>query len=302
MKYIKLFDNKELEDSSIMSIKHGDSAYIFDTINDSIKENLVFYDQRHPDANCPEVYKSYPVNMEPVKLDESSSKQKPDVADILYATANNKLTLDEKTNDISNTAIAICVIPEVLENFKKGDQSDGSIKTARFVSLNYMSCITPYTGTIEPERMYFGNYKTTVGNLKGEPLKDSYIGGKWNTDKCLHMCIKEQKKLSHGVTNNYRAGYCAPVCCCVVYSTPGTNKGDWYLPSVGELYQIAANEKIINQKRTLLLNSGYIYNWHYSSREKSNEFEYIVALKNGTIGDYSKKYNYFTLSFLAVKI
>ena len=105
--------------------------------------------------------------MSPVKLDASSSKKTPAVADVLYSTADGRLTLDEYTNSVKNTAIAICVIPEVLENFKNGYDSTGAVKTARFVSLNYMNYNTPTTGSDDYQIMYFGNYGTTIGNVKG---------------------------------------------------------------------------------------------------------------------------------------
>ena len=176
--------------------------------------------------------------MSPVKLDASSTKKTPAVADILYSTADGKLTLDVQTNNVDNTPIAICVIPEVIENFKNGDDSTGAVKTARFVSLNYMSYNTPTTGSVtyDSQYMYFGNYGTTIGNIKGGTNSTAYIGGKWNTQKCLHACTKENKDLTNGVTNSKDTGYCAPACCCVAYSTPGTKPGDWYLPMPGELY------------------------------------------------------------------
>ena len=176
--------------------------------------------------------------MSPVKLDASSSKKKPAVADVLYSTADGKLTLDAQTSSVDNTPIAICVIPEVTENFKNGDDSTGAVKTARFVSLNYMSYKTPTTGSVtyDNQYMYFGNYGTTIGNVKGGTNSTAYIGGKWNTQKCLHACTKENKDLTNGVTDNLGTGYCAPACCCVAYSTPGTKPGDWYLPMPGELY------------------------------------------------------------------
>ena len=86
--------------------------------------------------------------MSPVKLDSTSIKKNPVVGDVLYSTANSKLTLDAQTNSVNNTPIAICVIPEVMENFSEGDESTGSIKTARFVSINYMCWETPTTGSI----------------------------------------------------------------------------------------------------------------------------------------------------------
>ena len=193
--------------------------------------------------------------MSPVKLDSSSSKRTPVVGDILYATGDGKLTLDAKTNGSSNTAIAICVIPEVTENFKNGDDSTGAVKTARFVSINYMNYTMPTTGSTGAQAMMFGNYNVTIGNVKGGTGGTSYIGGKWNTQKCLHACTKEKNDLTNGVTNSGGTGYCAPACCCVAYSTTGTKKGDWYLPAIGELYQLYVHRTTINEKRTAMKRS-----------------------------------------------
>ena len=88
--------------------------------------------------------------MDPVKLDPSSKKKTLVVGDVLYSTSDGKLTLDKTTNSVTNTAIAICVIPEVIENFKNGDNSDGAVKTARFVSINYMNYNTPSIGSKTP--------------------------------------------------------------------------------------------------------------------------------------------------------
>ncbi len=298
MKFINQFSNVDVMNTSINEIKHGDGPFVFNT-NDN--KNITFYDQRHPGSNC---LKLNPVNMSPLKLDSSSSKKTPDVADILYATSDGKLTLDETTNDVTNTAIAICVIPEVLENFENGDQSDGAIKTARFVSLNYMSYKTPSTGstTYDNQYMYFGNNGTTIGNVKGGTTKESYIGGKWNTQKCLDMASNQDHNICDGVTNNSRTGYCAPAGCCNGYSTIGTKPGDWYLPSPGELYQIYANKTAINEKRSTLLGSGFDDFDYWSSREYSSDREQYVYLNDGSIDYYDKDDNSFVLGFLALEV
>ena len=303
MKYLNVFDDKSALDSSVTSINHGDGAYVFGVETEQGIEDVTIYDQRHPGANCPGVYNSYPVNMSPVKLDSSSTKKTPAVADVLYSTADGKLTLDAQTNSVDNTPIAICVIPEVTENFKNGDQSAGAVKTARFVSLNYMNYDTPTTGNKDTQIMYFGNYGTTIGNIKGGTDKTSYVGGKWNTQKCLHACTKENKDLTNGVTNTSGTGYCAPACCCVAYSTPGTKPGDWYLPMPGELYQIYASKTAINEKRTAIKGSGFSEsNYYWSSREGSSNGEYRVDLINGNFA-YSFKLNHlYVLGFLALEV
>ena len=301
MKYLNVFDNKSALDSSITSFKHGDGAFVFGVETSQGIEDVTIYDQRHPGSNC---LKLNPVNMSPVKLDASSSKKKPAVADILYSTSDGKLTLDAQTNNVDNTPIAICVIPEVTENFKNGDDSTGAVKTARFVSLNYMNYDTPTTGSKEAQVMYFGNYEFTIGNVKGGIDKTSYIGGKWNTQQCLSKATNQDPYICDGVTNNSGTGYSPAACCCVAYSTPGTKSGDWYLPAIGELYQIYANKTAINEKRIAIKGSGFSesnYYGYWSSREYSSNFGYRVVLDYGFIGTRYKNDNYYVLGFLALE-
>ena len=297
MKFIKQFSSEEDMNNAISEIKHGDGAFLY-YYNQSVK----FIDQRHPGGvNC---VKLSSVNMSPVKLDASSSKKKPAVADILYSTADGKLTLDAQTNSVNNTPIAICVIPEVTENFKNGDDSAGAVKTARFVSLNYMNYDTPTTGNKDHTSMHFGNYGTKIGNVKGGTDETSYIGGKWNTQQCLSKATNQNQNICDGVTNNYNTGYCAPACCCVAYSTPGTKPGDWYLPMPGELSQISANKTAINEKRTAIKGSDfYVAAYYWSSREYSSNNEYCILLGNGNIyaGDSKSKYRN-VLAFLALEV
>ena len=158
-------------------------------------------------------------------LADDAPQTKPVIGDVLYSTNDNKLTLDAQTNGVNNTPIAICVIPDVYENLKNGDESEGSVHTARFVSLNYMNCDTPKTGSKEAQSMCFGNYGVEIGNSRGGTNSTSYISGKWNTKRCVFKATN-QDKTSDKVDNNPDAGYCAPACCCDRYSTPGTKQGD----------------------------------------------------------------------------
>ena len=163
-----------------------------------------------------------------------------------------------------------------------------------------MNYTTPTTGNKDTQTMYFGNDGVTIGNVKGGTDKTSYIGGKWNTQKCLHACTKENKDLTNGVTNSESTGYCAPACCCVAYSTPGTKPGDWYLPMPGELYQIYANKEAINEKRTAIKGSGFPDGSCWSSRERSSKFEYAVRL-DGVYGS-GKGTDCIVLGFLALEV
>ena len=203
MKFIKQFSSDTEMNNAISQIKHGDGAFLFGVSTINGIKNVDFCDHIHPGPNC---LKLNPVNMEPVKLDASSSKKKPAVADILYSTKDGKLTLDAQTNNVDNTAIAICVIPEVTENFKNGDDSTGAVKTSRFVSINYMNYKTPTTGSSRTQNIYFGNQDTAIGNIKGGTDETAYIGGKWNTQQCLSKTTK-QEFICDGVTNSVENGY-----------------------------------------------------------------------------------------------
>ena len=295
MKFIKQFATDELMNEAALQIHHKDGAFVYQS------QSIKFIDERHPGPNC---LKLGSVNMSPVKLDASSSKKTPAVADVLYSTADGKLTLDAQTNSVNNTPIAICVIPEVMENFKNGDQSAGAVKTARFVSLNYMNYDTPTTGSDNYQRMYFGNYRTTIGNVKGGTNKTAYIGGKWNTQQCVSKATNQDQNIcGKSITNNSGTGYCAPACCCVAYSTLGTKSGDWYLPMPGELYQIYANKTAINEKRTTIKGSGFYVSYYWSSRENSYYSEYCVYLRNGTVDiNYHKDSVSLVLGFLALEV
>ena len=308
MKYLNVFDNKSALDSSVTSINHGDGAYVFGVETDQGIQDITIYDQRHPGANCPEVYKAYPVNMKPVKLDASSTKKKPALADALYSTSDGKLTLDAQTNGVPNTAIAICVIPEVIENFENGDDSAGAVKTARFVSIDYMSPTDPTNGNSSSQEMYFGNLNVSIGCSKGATLSSStsYVGGKWNTQKCLHACTKEKGNLANGVTNSTEDGYCAPACCCVAYSTLGTKPGDWYLPSILELDKIAENE--ISEKRRTFRGFTFSDGNYWSSRQddyvKSNMY-YLTISNYGNFHNFNyqtKNSNCYVVAFLALEV
>ena len=187
MKFIKQFATDELMNEAALQIHHKDGAFVYQS------QSIKFIDERHPGPNCTDLCNQISVNMSPVKLDASSTKKTPAVADILYSTADGKLTLDAQTNSVNNTPIAICVIPEVMENFKNGDQSAGAVKTARFVSLNYMNYTTPATGSDNYQDMRFGNYGVSIGNLKGDSGETTYIGGKWNTQQCLSKATNQDE-------------------------------------------------------------------------------------------------------------
>ena len=156
--------------------------------------------------------------------------------------------------------------------------------------------------------MFFGNSYVIVGNVKGGTDKTSYIGGKWNTQQCVSKATN-QEFICNGITNSSAPGYCAPACCCVAYSTPGTKPGDWYLPMPGELYQIYANKTIINEKRTKFTGKKFVDGNYWSSIGTSYIYygemkysEYYISFYFGSISSQDRGGSPYVLGFLALEI
>lgn len=301
MKYIKLCGTKKALDETICSIKHGDGAYVFNVKNTS--DNLTFYNEIHPGPNCIHVEN---INMKPLKIDSSSIKQNFEIGDVLYSTLDGKLTLDETTDDKKNIAIAICVIPSVLENFEKGDQSDDAVETARFIALEYMTYdiehleLTRDTDQ-ENRKIMFGNYSVTIGNRYGD--KTSCVGGKINTQKCLDKSYNQDSRLCNGITNNPGAGYCPAACSCVAYSTIGTKPGDWYLPSPGEMTAFINNKTLINNKKKQLNGTTFGNYYYWTCLEYNNNYNYCVHFSDPTpLWKGAKNVTAHVISFLSVSL
>lgn len=298
MKYLNVFDSKGLLDASVNAINHKDGAFVFGVKTESGIENITIYDERHPGANC---FTVKPVNMDPLTIDESSVKKSISIGTILYSTADGKLVLDEETNNIKNTPIAIACNANITENYKTGEQDDTQAKTAKFVSLNYMDYEHPGKGTDGYGTVVVGNYGTVVGADKGNSFQ--YVGGKYNTQKYLDAATKQDSHVCAGVTNQSGAGYSPAACCCAAYSTLGTKPGDWYLPSQSELAYMFISwvKKYMNEARNKVIGSNYNEYDYWSSSESDSNNAYYVSGKDGSQKTASKMYSKTTLAFLTVE-
>lgn len=298
MKYLNVFDSKDLLDASVNAINHKDGAFVFGVKTESGIENITIYDERHPGAHC---FTVKPVNMDPLTIDESSVEKNITYGTILYSTADGKLVLDETTNNIKNTPIAICCVISSKENSKTGEQDDTQAKTVKFVSLNYMDYEHPGKGTNGYSSMYVGNYGTVVGADKGNGYIQ--VGGKYNTQKYLDVATNQDSNVCAGVTNQSGAGYSPAACCCAAYSTLGTKPGDWYLPSQSELQQVfdSWSKTKINEARKKVMRSNYDEYDYWSSSEKDANNAYYVSAKDGSKKEASKLYSKSVLAFLSVE-
>lgn len=298
MKYLNVFDSKDLLDASVNAINHKDGAFVFGVKTESGIENITIYDERHPGAHC---FTVKPVNMDPLTIDESSVVKSIYFGSVLYSTADGKLVLDETTNNIKNTPIAIACNTNCTENYKTGEDDSTQAKTAKFISLNYMDYEHPGKGTDGYQAMSVGNYGTVVGADKGNNYTQS--GGKYNTQKYLDAATKQDSLVCAGVENKSDAGYSPAACCCAAYSTLGTKPGDWYLPSQSELAYMFSSwtKKSVNEARTKVMGSNYSEADYWSSSEKDVNNAYYISSKDGSKNEANKMYSKKVLAFLSIE-
>lgn len=236
MKYIKKFDNSD----SYLNFIDGDSY---------ITPNLVLINS---------VIKQLKYN-----------KKQYNLLDILYVDSNGKKYVNKNVLDPSKgyIPIGICTTPSYL--FGKNEKA--RFMSLKFMNPNYpdngdtnqcgfLFGNNNITEIDDIQRTYIngmheGNLNDFTGNTNDIPnILDSngnwnlsMLGekniyavtdtkGKENTEKILRYATSQSNWKTDSTIDNYaNFGYCPVACCCWRYHTIGTNQGDWYLPTVGEI-------------------------------------------------------------------
>ena len=83
------------------------------------------------------------------------------------------------------------------------------------------------------------------------------------------------------------------------YKTEGTKAGDWYLPSMGELYAIYGNMGVLNVALGKIAATRLDTSYYWSSSEYSNYNAWLLYFGNGNVNNYGKNYNYYVRPVLA---
>lgn len=118
--------------------------------------------------------------------------------------------------------------------------------------------------------------------------------GKYMTERKLN-CATAQKnwKTDETITNLSSTGYAPLMCCSWRYHTKGTNQGDWYVPSCGELGYMIARFSIINNSLSFIKEK-----WENASLLKEDIY-YITITDNsaGYVCDISSSGRIMTTGY-----
>lgn len=176
---------------------------------------------------------------------------------------------DEYEDDDTITPIGVVVVP--------ADHTDDG--KCRVIALKWCSATDPENGSTSPTNIYWGcdtnidglevfpsYYDMYLPNEKGEyaivdttkqapspynedgsknteyPFTD--FDGAYNTDKIIAKQTVDWSGAT--ITNNVNEGNYPLACCSRRYHTVGTNAGDYYIPSVGEIGYISPKYTTIN--------------------------------------------------------
>ena len=163
---------------------------------------------------------------------------------------------------------------------------------------NYFMC-SPYKQDGSKDERYFDSSNTA------NSLAD--FDGKSNTDIILAMdnSYDTSWQTENTINNTSDNEYIHPAAqCCWRFHTVGTNQGDWYLPSAGEMGYVVARMQTIQNSLKALLDERYTAsllfakNWYCSSTQFSYETNINLHFDTGLIGYVGKGNVNFVRAFL----
>ena len=201
---------------------------------------------------------------------------------LMWDNVNNKLVTTIGGN-WSAESFPISQYEPIAINVYPADQaSDGK---SRFMALKWASNTSDTGSTSSVELMWGANNSTTVGDITS--TDQTALNGRENTDKAL--------ALADGTTANTQAAFAA-FAAVNRFRTNGTNQGDWYLPSKGELSLYQSNYDDINAKIQAIKNASSsivdtvnITQW--CSTESETNFISWELGNNGSFSNYSSRSN-----------
>ena len=109
-----------------------------------------------------------------------------------------------------------------------------------------------------------------VDNITDRTLAVADLDGKKNTSTILAYCKTKGKRCpAFEYVNSYK--------------TEGTKAGDWYLPSMGELYAIYGNMGVLNVALGKIAATELNTSWYWSSSENSYYSAWGLSFSNGGV-------------------
>ena len=197
---------------------------------------------------------------------------------LMWDNVNNKLVTTIGGNWSAESFPIAQYEPIAINVYPADHASDGK---SRYMALRWASN-TSDTGSTSSFGLAWGN---DGDNLTSKD--QTALNGRENTNKAL--------ALADGTTANTQAAF-ASFAAVNRFRTNGTNQGDWYLPSKGELSLYQSNYADINAKIQAIKNDSSsivdtVYAHQWCSTESENSFSSLELGINGSFSSYSSRGN-----------
>ena len=170
-----------------------------------------------------------------------------------------------------------------------------------YSDYSYKMC-SPYKEDGSKEPRYFDTSNT------GNVLAD--FDGKSNTEKILAVDNSNSTTWQTATTidNSTNNQYVHPAAqCCWRHHTEGTQQGEWYLPSAGELgYALARQGSIdlaintLNTQYSTTLGIQFNTSHYWSSTQYSSLYTLRMGFESGSVSSYYKNATTYVRAFLAL--
>ena len=199
----------------------------------------------------------------------------------------NKIT--EQTNTITNLETQIteirkevttsnCLVGDILYSDMTINPDYVSSKTPIGVVFD---CRKKLAIGLEQSQKYWSvaNFDVPgVENITSGTLAITDLDGKKNTSTVLAYCKANGKSCpAFEYVNSYK--------------TEGTQAGDWYLPSMGELYAIYGNMGVLNVALGKIAATRLVTNYYWSSSEYSYNGAWHLRFSDGSAYNDDKNYS-----------
>lgn len=233
--------------------------------------------------------------------------------DLTNYTKNNYCgTVSSQTLDVSESSSAYGYLPSnnssMTTNFFDNPNNICIHDTDVYYYAQYVNiCLpSPYLTDDSRNPMYYTTSATTLNAL-------SDFNGKSNSEYVceLHNKYQNLSTATNIVISNYGTAskpLFPSVAMCYIYQTKGTNKGDWYLPSLGELGYIMPKFNQINNslnKIKDIYGNDFALSFHlsayiWSSTQQDASNVRVLDINNGSVNGAPKNGYNFTIPFLQV--
>lgn len=260
--------------------------------------------------------------------------------DVLYSDANGNLSIDSQVLPASEGKIPIglCIAPTgffganeparwmSLKYMNYNTPDSGSLSGQLIYYGNYQNDITSITNiqiayVNGSNNGYLSDISTNapqipslfdanddwnlseLGTVNDYAVTD--IDGKVKTNKMLETATAQANwRTDSTITLDYRSNYAPSACCCWRYHPLGTEQGDWYLGSCGEISMMIAKKTNINTKLAAInaiypndCISSLAVQWYLTSTKYSTACPWMLSSYNGRV-KRNENESYYVLALL----